>query len=192
MMIYSLFFAILATVFVVDGWKVTPRAVTRRSLLSTVPAAVFLSPAIASAASSAPPEKLVDTLRENSNALKELVSLGEEKFISGASRDDEDPDAPGSTLKLPQQIPLITFQKLAPFAHTAKFENGMLDPEDYLYVVADYAEAAGAARDLYRLSKLGRRGEGGGEDVARGYAKRCWSEVEKASPLIEALLGGVS
>ena len=51
----------------------------------------------------------------------------------------------------------------------------------------EYAEHAGAARDLFKLSKLGRVGENGSEEVAKGYAKRCADEAKAASALLDVL-----
>ena len=65
-------------------------------------------------------------------------------------------------------------------------------PQDYLEVAAEYAEHAGAARDLYKLAKLGRSGENGSEEVAKAYAKRCVEEVQQASALLTVLAAAVS
>ena len=51
--------------------------------------------------------------------------------------------------------------------------------------------AAGAARDLAKLAALGRVGENGSEEVAKGYAKRCVEEVQAASALLSVLATSV-
>jgi len=152
--------------------------------LSGVVALPFLPLISANAASTS---VAVESLRTYSKYLSEIAGMDEGSFIDDVSSGDE------GKVKLPQQISLVTFQKLAPLSKTIQLPSGEpFEAEDFLFVVADYAEAAGAARDLFRLSKLGRIGENGGEDVARDYAKRCRSEVVKASVLADALVSSLS
>ena len=66
-------------------------------------------------------------------------------------------------------------------------DDGFFPAEDFMAVATDYAEHAGAARDLFKLSKLGRSGENGSEEVAKNYAKRCADEVRAASALLGVL-----
>jgi len=105
-----------------------------------------------------------------------------------------------SSAKLPRQVPLKSFQateKLAKSVDTAKLvgeiegSDGFMPAEDYLAVATEYAEHAGAARDLAKLAKLGRVGENGSEEVARGYAKRCVEELQATSALLMVLAASV-
>ena len=178
MSINLFFVVIVALLGAVSGY--TPHPTPRRAFLSSVTAAPFaFLPATALAAPNKL-DKLAADVSQNAASLKTVVALGESPFINAVAKGEE-------LSKLPQQVSLATFQRLAPRANSVKVGDGVLDAEDFLFVVADYAEHAGAARDLYRLSVLGREGEGGGEELAREYAKRCWAEVIQASALLDAL-----
>ena len=100
-----------------------------------------------------------------------------------------------SEVKLPSQVPRTVFQRLEKNAHDVTVrdaapdgsDDGFFPAEDFMAVATDYAEHAGAARDLFKLSKLGRSGENGSEEVAKNYAKRCADEVRAASALLGVL-----
>jgi hypothetical protein len=96
--------------------------------------------------------------------------------------------AEGSTSKLPPQVPAITFQKLAKVAHDVE---GKIEADDFPYLAVEYAELAGAARDYFKLAKLGRVGENGGPEVALEYAQQCVAKLEEASVVLDTLLEAV-
>ena len=129
----------------------------------------------------------INTLKITSSQLKGIVSNIDAFTASVASET--------SDVKLPAQVPLRVFQKLEAKAHDVTLrkasedgtDDGFFPAEDFLAVAQDYAEHAGAARDLYKLSKLGRVGENGSDDVAISYAKRCGEEARAASALLEVL-----
>ena len=76
-------------------------------------------------------QQLRDTQRELADLLE-----NKERFIAALADGD-------ATVKLPQQVPFATFQKLEPSAGPMFMEAAI-----------DYAEAARNARDLYKLAKL--------------------------------------
>mmetsp|Transcript_55649 Transcript_55649/g.95845 ORF Transcript_55649/g.95845 Transcript_55649/m.95845 type:complete len:209 (-) Transcript_55649:153-779(-) len=109
--------------------------------------------------------------------------------------------AENSVVKLPSQVPLRAFQQTEKQAHdvdVAKLigevedSDGFMPAEDFLAVAAEYAEHAGAARDLAKLAKLGRVGENGSEEVAKGYAKRCVAELKAAGALLTVLAAAIT
>ena len=165
-------------------FSVTPALVARRSFLVRSPAALLvLLPLLGPSAALAASPKLADTVSSTSARLTSIVSRGEKSFVDSVVGRTAD-DAP----LLPPQIPRTSFQKLAPRAQTIQASDfGMMEAEDFLFVAADYAESAGAARDLLRLADLAGVGEGGGDELKRNYAKRSWEEVEKASVLLGVL-----
>eukprot|EP00747_Dinoflagellata_sp_TGD_P066689 gnl/TRDRNA2_/TRDRNA2_154929_c0_seq1.p1 gnl/TRDRNA2_/TRDRNA2_154929_c0~~gnl/TRDRNA2_/TRDRNA2_154929_c0_seq1.p1 ORF type:complete len:301 (+),score=57.20 gnl/TRDRNA2_/TRDRNA2_154929_c0_seq1:49-951(+) len=113
-----------------------------------------------------------------SSKLKAIVSNINE-FTTAVASEAED-------VKLPAQISFRTFQALAKSAHNVEGQT-TFEPTDYLEVAAEYAEHAGAARDFFKLSKLGRAGENGSQEVAMDYAKRCGEELQAASALLDVL-----
>ena len=168
-------------------------ALGRRDFLGfsvTSAAAVASAPAFAAA----PPSNsdfmlLATTAAELKEALKDPAKLEDAIFLVGEG------SAGGQTRPFPNQVPRLTFQSLEKYAHDVVSESfggdGVFPAEDYLAVASEYSEHAGAARDLFKLSKLGRVGENGSEQVARDYAKRCVGELQAASPLLEALAASV-
>jgi hypothetical protein len=124
------------------------------------------------------------------------VSAAELKgVVSGIKEFEQAVGSEGNDVKLPSQVPLRVFQKLESKAHDVTLraasddgsDDGFFPAEDFLAVATEYAEHAGAARDLFKLSKLGRVGENGSEEVAKGYAKRCADEAKAASALLDVL-----
>mmetsp|Transcript_32220 Transcript_32220/g.36643 ORF Transcript_32220/g.36643 Transcript_32220/m.36643 type:complete len:194 (+) Transcript_32220:131-712(+) len=102
-------------------------------------------------------------------------------FLKGLSSEVPIEGAP----KLPSQISFKVFQSLAKLAKdvpTAKFEA-----DDFLGLAAEYAEHAGSARDYSKLSKMGRIGENGSEEVVIFYAKKTANEVEETEKILKVL-----
>ena len=161
-----------------------PSRLPRRSLFTTsfvviASTGLFPSPSFAATNSN-----LVEQLSSTQNQYKVILD-DIPSFINKLSAND-------STTSLPQQIPILSFQKLAPSAHDARLgSTGAISKDDFQFVAMDYAEHAGAARDLCKLSKMGWSGENGGADVARSYAERCADELKLASALLEGLLAAV-
>ena len=91
---------------------------------------------------------------------------------------DEDPSAP----KLPRQVSRITFQSAESLFKDLVDSN--FYAEDFMEVVIEYAEHDGAAIDLYKLARLGRLGENGSEEVAKGYSRRCIEETPSCERVI--------
>ena len=110
-----------------------------------------------------------------------LLLKNKQAFISELSAEE-------STSALPPQVPAITFQKLSKVAHGVE---GKIESDDFSYLAVEYAELAGAARDYFKLAKLGRLGENGSPEVAMEYAQQCVSKLEEASVVLETLLEAV-
>ena len=85
---------------------------------------------------------------------------------------------------MPPQVPAITFQRLSKTAHSV--EN-KIESDDFPYVAVEYAEVAGAARDYFKLARIGRVGENGSPEVAAEYARLCVVKIEEASVLLDTL-----
>ena len=123
----------------------------------------------------------LESLRESSAALK---ALSIPSFVKSLAAGD-------STTKLPAQVPIVVFQRLAKVAHDTNVDGGAFAAGDFEYVAKDYAVAAGAARDFYKLSRLGREGENGSEAVAKDYAEKCGDQLEAAGVLLNVLVEAV-
>ena len=148
----------------------------RTALLGGAAAAPFPRPAAAAAAK--PRAADAELVRATSARYRAALSDRARLVADLAS---EDASAPSP---LPPQIPAAVFQKLVPFARTVP---GGIDADDYPFVAVEYAEHAGAARDLARLARLGRIGENGSAEVALNYAQRCVAELEQASAVLDTL-----
>jgi hypothetical protein len=154
-------------------------------------AVVCAPPSIAAA-----PEKnadaklLISTAAELKAALADPSKLEDQIFADGDGTKPPTWDRP-----FPSQVPRVSLQSLQKYAHDVVSDDfggdGVFPAEDFLAVASEYAEHAGAARDLYKLSKLGRVGENGSEEVARDYAKRCIGELQLASPLLAAMAASI-
>lgn len=172
---------------------------SERSATEIARRAFVAAPFIAAAAVSALPSASWAAGKENpdvavlsSTALELRKLLADSKGLEAALAAENAADV----VKLPRQVPRITFQKVEKLAKDVEadqggFEEGFFPAEDFMIVATEYAEHAGAARDLAKLAALGRVGENGSEEVAKGYAKRCVEEVQAASALLSVLATSV-
>jgi len=154
-------------------------------------AVVYAPPSMAAAPeSNADAKLLAATAAQLKAVLTDPAKLEDQIFQDGDGSKPPTWDRP-----FPSQVPRVSLQSLEKYAHDVVSESfggdGVFPAEDFLAVASEYAEHAGAARDLYKLSKLGRVGENGSEQVARDYAKRCVGELKAASPLLDALAASV-
>mmetsp|Transcript_54119 Transcript_54119/g.114983 ORF Transcript_54119/g.114983 Transcript_54119/m.114983 type:complete len:194 (-) Transcript_54119:356-937(-) len=159
-----------------------PALSRRRALHRTAAAgAAALSPFL----SRRPPPAIAKTPAEEIELVRSTAEtyravLGDrESFLTELAAEDS------SAVKLPPQVPAIAFQKLAGKAHGV--EGKSFDADDFPFLAVEYAESAGAARDYFKLAKLGRTGENGGAEVAMEYARQCVAKLEEASVTLETL-----
>jgi len=107
-----------------------------------------------------------------------LALKDRDSFVASLAAEDS------ASLTLAPQVSAVTFQKLSKIAHAV---DGKIEADDFPYLAVEYAELAGAARDYFKLAKLGRVGENGGPEVALGYARDCAEKMEEASVVLDTL-----
>lgn len=84
-----------------------------------------------------------------------------------------------SVCSRPRQIPFRVFQELG------ATDGDMVD------LVTDYAEHAAAARDLFKLGRLGMVGVGASEELVQQYVDRGLDEITGAYEALAGILLGL-
>ena len=156
---------------------------SRRQLLQETAAAGIILPVVTQIPRCASAKGFDDEISfiKSTSDTYHLVLKNKQAFISELSAEE-------STSALPPQVPAIAFQKLSKVAHGVE---GKIESDDFSYLAVEYAELAGAARDYFKLAKLGRLGENGSPEVAMEYAQQCVSKLEEASVVLDTLLQAV-
>ena len=96
---------------------------------------------------------------------------------------------PEDTPRLPAQVPFRVFQGLTSKAKDLPDLN--FDSSDFIGIATEYAEHAGSERDYTKLTRLGRTGGNGSEDVVIFYTKKAVKEVKEAEILLQVLAKSV-